>query len=495
MNTLLIKTALSAAIALTIAGCGSSGGGGGGSTAGIGGSGFVSSGSITGFGSVFVNGVKFDVNGATFDVDGDMDAMEGALAIGMIVKVNGSIDGDTGIATSISYDEELQGPISAVTPPDSVKRSLTILGDTVFVDSSSTTFDVDSLLADTTFNINTIAVNNVVEVSGFFDSNGDLQATRIELKDIIFDPNSIVEVEGVIKNYIDDSNFMVGNVFVDASSPSVIDGLNVLQNGLLVEVIGTYDAGTNTVKANKVEGEDNLVANTDEFEIEGLITKLNGTTFNLGDLIVDASGAIIEPFALSLENDMRVEVEGKVLGGVLTATKIELEGGDLKVHAEIKEVFSNTFEVVPNPLTGQVITVTVASGTQIEDDVNGLEELTLSDLMATDFVEIRGFNDGSDGILATEVSVKLESDVLVQGEATAATGDAASGGTITVLGVTFDFDAVTDFEDVDESNMIDVQINALISDISAAPVLVKIEDNQSGTGGNPVGTADAIDVE
>ena len=66
---------------------------------------------------------------------------------------------------------------------------------------------------------------------------------------------------------------------------------------------------------------------------------------------------------------------------------------------------------------------------------------------------------------------------------------------MTVLGVTFLFDAITDFEDANEINMIDVQINALISDISAAPVLVKIEDNQSGTGGNPVGTADEIDVE
>jgi hypothetical protein len=64
-----------------------------------------------------------------------------------------------------------------------------------------------------------------------------------------------------------------------------------------------------------------------------------------------------------------------------------------------------------------------------------------------------------------------------------------------VLGVTFDFDAFTDFEDVNEQNMLGAGIDALISDISAAPVLVKIEDKQSGTGGNPVGTADAIDVE
>ena len=69
MNKILVKTSLCAAIALTIVGCGSESSGGGG-VAGIGGSGYVSSGSVSGFGSVFVNGVEFETDSATFDVDG-----------------------------------------------------------------------------------------------------------------------------------------------------------------------------------------------------------------------------------------------------------------------------------------------------------------------------------------------------------------------------------------------------------------------------------------
>ena len=51
MNTLLTKSALSATIALTLVACG---GGDSGGIAGIGGSGFTSSGSVTGFGSVLL---------------------------------------------------------------------------------------------------------------------------------------------------------------------------------------------------------------------------------------------------------------------------------------------------------------------------------------------------------------------------------------------------------------------------------------------------------
>lgn len=511
MNTLLMKATLSTAIALTIAGCGSSGGGGGGSTAGIGGSGFVSSGSVSGFGSVFVNGVEFETDSATFDVDGAPGTQDD-LAIGMVVKVHGSIndDGETGTATSISFDDEIQGPVSSVTEVgnDGVKLLVEVLGVTIIIDSGSTTFDVDSSLAGTPFDFDTITVsgiNNNVEVSGFFDSNGDLQATRIELKDIVFDTSSVVEIEGVITNYVDDSNFQIeGNpgITVDASAPATFDNLpNGLEDGQLVEVVGTLDAGLTTLTASQVEGEDNSVADTDEFEIEGIITDyVSDSNFKIGDIVVDASGATFEPFALSLENDIRIEAEGKVVNGVLIASEIELEGGDLKVHAKVSAINlgANSFEVVPNPLTGEAITVTVEIGTQIEDDVSGLEELTLLNIAVDNFVEVRGFDDGSGGIAATEVAIKDPGDVLVRGEATAATGDAASGGTITVLGVTFDFDAVTDFEDVDESNMIDVEINALISDINNVllpPQLLKIEDKEVLNEINPVGTADAIDVE
>ena len=86
----------------------------------------------------------------------------------------------------------------------------------------------------------------------------------------------------------------------------------------------------------------------------------------------------------------------------------------------------------------------------------------------------------------------------MQGYATNATGTSMAG-TITVLGVTFDFDSTTKFEDTNESNteeniMVNSEITALITAISpTTPQLIKIQDNKID--GNPLGTADEIDIE
>jgi len=487
MNNLLSKSALSLAIALAVVACGPGGSGG---VAGIGGSGYISSGSVTGFGSVFVNGVEFETDSATFDIEGDSGTQDD-LAIGMVVKVDGSIndDGVTGTATSISFDDELQGPVSAIVPigNDGVKSTLTVLGVNVIIDSSSTTFDSE----DAVFDFNTIAINNNVEVSGFFDSIGDIQATRIELKDVVFDANSIVEVKGKISG-LSGTTFTLGGLTVNASSATLDDLPAGLLDGQLVEVKGTFVTATKTINATKVEAEDDSVEDTEDFEIEGLVTDyVDDSNFKIGGISVDASTATREPATLTLENDIRIEVDGAIVNGKLIATKMKAEGGSVKVHANVTavNVAASTFELTP--VAGQpVITVTVTTGTQLEDDVNEIEPFTLNDLVVDDFVEVQGFDGGAGGITATEVDVKEVDEVKVQGYATAATGSAAAGGTMTVLGITFDFDGTTEFEDENDGDMDAAKIDALISAISISPQLVEIKSD-----GMPAGMADEIEIE
>jgi len=504
MNTLLIKSTLATAIALSIAACTPADNEG---VAGIGGSGYVSSGSVTGFGSVFVNGVEFETDSSTFDVDG-VQGTQDDLAIGMIVQVSGSInaDGITGNATSIRYDDQLQGPVTGpiTYDADRVTATFTVIGVKVIIDSGSTSFDGTSF--------DSITINNNVEISGFFDSSGNLVATRVELKDITFDPaNSIVEAKGTITG-LDNSTFKFAenlNLTIDASEPTSVDDLpNGLVDGQLVEVKGTYNAGTNTIKATGIEAEDDSVDDTDEFEVEGLINNYDAinSTFTINGIDVNASGATLEPATLILENDIRIEVEGAIVNGVLVATKIESEGGDIKVHAMVTAVppatAANTFEVTP--VAGQpAITVTVTTSTQLEDDVNEIKNFTLDNLDVNNFVEVRGFDDGNGGITAVEIDVKKPGDVIVQGNATAALGSALTGGTMTIFGVTFDFDngATTDFEkDSDIEGQPDVtltttEIDNLINAINnVGPQLVKIGDDEvlNGIGD---GLADEIEIE
>ena len=496
MKNQITRTALSAAIALTVVACGSSGTGG---LAGIGGSGYVTSGSVTGFGSVFVNGVEFETDSAIFDVDGEPGSQDD-LAIGMIVKVSGSIndDGISGTATSISFDDELQGPVLGIQDigNDGIKRSFSVLGTTVIIDSGSTTFDG--------FDFGTIRNNNNVEVSGFFDTNGDIQATRVELKNVDFDVNSIVEVKGIITN-LGGATFdlvkKLGDLKVDASSAMFDDLPNGLVDGQLVEVKGTYDSVSNTITATKVEAEDDSVDDTDEFELEGLVSGYTDidSTFKIGDIIVDGSNATLEPMTLILADDVRVEAEGAIVNGVLIASEIELEGGEIKVHAPVTLVNAagNTFEI--SPVFGQpVITVTVTTDTQLQDDVSPkIEPFNLNNLVAGDFVEVQGFEDDNGGITATEVEVKELSDVKVQGYATDAVGD-ENGGSMTILGVEFVYEASTKFEDKNDMDIVGPNITALIISIAATPQLVKIQDDDIGNGiGDGVGDgiADGIELE
>jgi len=318
------------------------------------------------------------------------------------------------------------------------------------------------------------------------------------LKDITFDTNSIIEIKGTI-SALSSSTFSIGGLRVDATSATLDDLPNGLLDGISVEVKGTYDTSTNTVTASRVEAEDDSTNDTDEFELEGIITDyVDDSNFKIDGITVDASNATREPASLVLENDIRIEAEGAIVNGVLIASEVESEGGDRKVHAMVTAVppvtAANTFKV--SPLSGQTITVTVSTNTQFEDDVDENKFFNISDLVAnTDFVEIRGFDDGNGGITAVEIDIKESDKVIVQGYATAATGTATSG-IITVFGITFNYDTSTEFEDDADQELKSPGIIKLIADInnpSIAPQLIKIEDKDEG--GGPDGIADGIDIE
>ncbi|HSH07907.1 MAG TPA: DUF5666 domain-containing protein, partial [Burkholderiales bacterium] len=126
--TLFWRVALAAALSFTLAACG-----GGGVDGGTGGTG-VSSGTVTKFGSIFVNGVEFSTSGATFRRD-DNPSSEGELKIGMNVEVRGSIASSTsGTATLVEVEEAVRGPLEAApTGTPSTGATLVVLGQTVHV--------------------------------------------------------------------------------------------------------------------------------------------------------------------------------------------------------------------------------------------------------------------------------------------------------------------------------------------------------------------------
>src|SRR3990170_7085766 len=160
---------------------------------GIGGTG-ISVGKITAFGSVFVNGVKFETTGATITIDGQT-AMNGQddLEIGMIVAVEGTfnVDGVRGTAKSINFKDNLEGPVTGV---DTTAQTLMVLGQTVIVDATTDIYDANR----NKITLNDIIVGNSVEVSGFTEAAGAIHATYIKVKGS--SEEGEIEIKGTISN-------------------------------------------------------------------------------------------------------------------------------------------------------------------------------------------------------------------------------------------------------------------------------------------------------
>ena len=249
-------------IPLALTSCGSEQFAGG----GIGGTG-IYAGEITGFGSVWVNGVEFfETVQSSITVDDSPDLQEGDLKIGMYVTLGGSLnsDGVTGTYESIVYDDDIEGPITDDPAEDivSMTKTFEIFGMTIIVEKNDTVFDDGT---GSGFDYETIAKDDVVEVSGFINGGGALHATRIEKKGVLILGTTVVEVNGTVSGFDGTNTFNLGALTV-----------NFDENGIntdLSEVSGSIIDGLYVEVEGNLVGIDSIFATRIEVEEEGLVLK------------------------------------------------------------------------------------------------------------------------------------------------------------------------------------------------------------------------------
>ncbi len=321
-----------AALLASLNGCG--GGGGGSTLSGIGGTGKIASGTITGFGSIFVNDIEYDIDSASLEVNDDDSAglSQDDLRIGMVVTVTAVVDGDTGVASLVVYDNEIEGPVSGISELNGgLNKSFSVLGVGVLVDIADTEFDDGEVPG---FSFATIANDDVVEISGFFDASNVLHATYIKKTDD-FDSDSEVEFKGTADvSLVDgagsgDSFNLDGvtvNILADADLSEVTGGR--VSNGMFVEAEGRLTSDNPlTIDAFRIEQEDDgLEDDAGEAELEGFVSDfVDSSNFKVDGQPVDASEAEFEPAGLVLTDGMKVEVEGTIEDGILNADKVKQE--------------------------------------------------------------------------------------------------------------------------------------------------------------------------
>ena len=392
-----------------------------------------STGTIDGFGSVFVNGIEFETDDAEITLDGKPSS-EDALRLGMVVTVEGTVndDGETGTARRVIFDDELQGPVTAIEEgADGDSLLLTILELKVIVERTGTVFD------DVTFD--SLAVGDVLEVSGFLDEENRLRATRVEGKS--GDDALEVEFKGIVTG-LAGTEFMLGAYVVDFSGANLAEVPGgTLAEGMFVEVHGSIADGV--IIADRIEEEDEIAGrfdDDDEVRVHGTVTNfVSIAMFEVNGVTVDGSGALLRPSDLVVANGAVVQVEGDWVAETLLARKIEARRGRVEIEASVESLDAEAGTLTLQ-LAGGTITVVVDNRTMIDDDTDEDDKLTMDDIAVADFLEVEAIQNGN-ALVATHIDRDDADDEVLQATVSAF----VAGESITLLGITYSING-TEFE-------------------------------------------------
>ncbi|MFK8051179.1 MAG: DUF5666 domain-containing protein [Halioglobus sp.] len=463
----------------------SCGGGGGGSSSvaslgeesggGIGGTGLTSSGAITGFGSIFVNGVEFETDSAEILLDGNT-AADTALRLGMVVLVMGTLneDGVTGTADSVEFNNAVQGPIESITRnADDNSALIRVLGREVIVDRAATVIDA--------VNFDSLMVGDLVEISGFSETQQRVRATRLERISAFVSGASEVEINGLVAR-LSGTVFQLNGVVVDFSTADLSQlSSGAISVGLAVEVRGTLDNGV--VTAERIRDGRSFsrdLEDDEEVSLQGTVSSFSSLAmFEVNGLRVNGSDASLEPENLMLENGSLVEVKGFWRGDVLIAREIEARRGTIKIESRVGSIDTANTSIVLQ-LSGGNISVAVSARTLLEDDTGQADPFTLRNIAVGDFLEVEALAVG-DRLFATSIERDEADDDILQGPVESFT----SGVDITIQGVTFST-RNAEFEDQSDQT---ISSEAFYAQLDIGD-LVKIKDEQVADG-----NADEVEFE
>ena len=376
----LCARALLAALAAAGVATGCGGGVGEGGTGSV-----YSQGTITGFGSIFVNDIRFDDSAALVQDDTGATRSRDELRLGMTAEVeSGAIDAGTASAsaTLIRFGSELLGPVAGV---DAAHGLVTLLGQTVEVDAATV---FDERLAG----IGALGSGRTIEVYGNYDAgSGRYRATRIapgsgaySLRGIV---GSLDRSRGVLR--IGAADF----VYAGAAPAGLASGDYVrltLQPG---------PAGATSWNVSAFAAGVRTIADRDEAELHGFVTAFTSVqAFSVNGQPVNAAAASF-PDGSAIGLGVRVRVEGSVRGGVLQATEVSIRSDSEERQHEFELVGAiASVDAGARTFVLRGVTVSFANDPRVD---NG----TLADLAPNRRVEVSGrLSSLGTGLVATRIT-------------------------------------------------------------------------------------------
>lgn len=452
-------------LCLSLAGCNS----GSGSTlsdgGGIGGTG-ISFGRITGFGSVIVNGTRFNTDNAEILVNGQ-PATQAQLSEGMLVRVEGNWSGNgQGVADRVSYADDIRGPVQQVVSFDSTTGSgeIRVLGQTV-------RFDAQTVFRGVTRDA--LAANQFLRISGWRQQDGALLASLVQsLGD--FTDGGEVEIKGLIRDLDTGAQrFFIGDVEIDYSGAEIEmrgDRRTIAagDEGAFVEVEGRFQGGV--LRADEVDEEDDSnrfgARAGDDVEIEGPISSVDAAarTFVLHGVTVRITNRteFDDLREADLQPGLLVEVEGEWnANGELVAEEIESRSADSSVEARLEAI-----DAGQRLLQVGGVAVQVSARTLIMDDDDDDDDVRLvfEDLRQGDYLEVDGIQRSvaGGGIALEALRIERDDDdddfqLKGQVETIAANSFVVLGVEINVDGGTEWDDGLDDFDDLRVGHRVEIE--------------------------------------
>jgi hypothetical protein len=358
------------------------------------------SGTVTGFGSLIIDGVRIDDNSVAAGKEGPDGAVSSVeLKLGQHVDVEH--DGNL-VATKIRVSAEVEGSVTAV---DLATRTLSVVGQTISINTDATLGPVTVFGAPYT-KLDDVKVADAIEIHGLIKLDGagklvSLQATRIEKKGV----DSTDRVNGIIFDMVASAHtFKVGNLLIDYSSATLLPAGAVLANGSEVTVAipaGTVEKGV-AVKASAIKVKDRKA------ESQGKQVELGGavSAFDTANKILTVNGVKVDVSAVKFEQSNKSLVDLKpgayiVVKGVygtdnvLKAASVAIrgidqeKGNDVELHGTIVDFKSLAdFKVrgVSIDATGAVIDTASCAG--IAQLGNDLQVAVKGSLSASGVVKI-----------------------------------------------------------------------------------------------------------
>jgi len=360
--------------------------------------GVLSTGVISGFGSVYLNGERYDTTDVAVTMD-DQAADISQLRVGQYIELKGHEHGAGDLdAEVIRYHNVLEGPISSI---DAGADSFVAMGQTVLV-TFDTVFGDDVAPAS----VDGLAVGGVVEVSGLVPEDGVIDATRIDLKP----DGGPYDVTGYVTRVsMVEHRFNLNGLVVDYSTANMEDfTTGDPAAGDLVLVKGFTFLADGAFLAIHVElrSEDRLAAGpSDIVAVEGMVASfVSVTDFEVAGwkVTTTASTEYEHGTSADLANDVHVFVKGVAdATGVLVAHKIAFrEVSEIRVVAQVGAI-APYGELV---LLGLEVATT---DTTVYRDMSALSlrDFGLDDVVVGSWLDVRGYEEpyGSGRVVATHV--------------------------------------------------------------------------------------------